>query len=69
MALHVVAMARTRNTARSDPYELPRATMADHIWAITTTTDKETWKSKIRRVDPQPKQRGVKLKMLNQLPV
>ena len=41
MALHVVAMARTKNTARSNPLELPRATVTDHIWAITTTTDKE----------------------------
>ena len=41
MALHVVAMARTKNTARSNPFELPRATVTDHIWAITTTTDKE----------------------------
>ena len=31
MALHVVAMARTKNTARSNPFELPRATVTDHI--------------------------------------
>ena len=41
MALHVVAMARTKNTARSNPFELPRATVTDHVWAITTTTDQE----------------------------
>ena len=34
-------MARTKNTARSNPFELPRATVTDHIWAITATTDKE----------------------------
>ena len=34
-------MARTKNTARSNPFELPRATVTDHIWAITATADKE----------------------------
>ena len=28
-------MARTKNTARSNPFELPRATVTDHVWAIT----------------------------------
>ena len=55
MALHVVAMARTKNTARSDPYELPRATMAEHIWAITITTDKETLEVKEKESRPPPK--------------
>ena len=34
-------MARTKNTARSNPFELPRATVTDHVWAITATTNKE----------------------------
>ena len=31
ITLHVVAMARTKNTARSNPFELPQATLADHM--------------------------------------
>ena len=34
-------MARTKNAARSNPFELPRATVTDHVWAITATTNKE----------------------------
>ena len=62
MALHVVAMARTKNTARSDPYELPRATMAEHIWAITTTTDKETLEVKEKDSRPPAKVKGCPVK-------
>ena len=40
IALHVVAMARTKNAARSNPFELPKATLADHIGAIAVTTDR-----------------------------
>ena len=58
MALHVVAMARTKNTARSDPFELPRATVADHIWAITTTTDKETLEVKEKESRPPAEGKG-----------
>ena len=49
--LHVVAMARTKNTSRSNPVVLPQATLADHIQAIAVSTDveavgtKETWSS------------------------
>ena len=39
-------MARTKNTARSNPFELPRATVTDHIMAIATTTDKEAMEIK-----------------------
>ena len=39
-------MARTKNTARSNPFELPRATVTDHIRAIATTTDKEAMEIK-----------------------
>ena len=28
-------MARTKNTARSNPFELPKATVTDHVRAIT----------------------------------
>ena len=31
ITLHVVAMARTKNTARSYPFVLPQATLADHM--------------------------------------
>ena len=39
-------MARTKNTARSNPFELPRATVTDHIRAIATTTNKEAMEIK-----------------------
>ena len=42
----IVAMARTKNTARSNPFELPRATVTDHKRAIAATTDKEAWEAK-----------------------
>ena len=42
ITLHVVAMARTQNTARSNPFVLPQATLADHILAIAVSTDVET---------------------------
>ena len=58
MVLHVVAMARTKNTARSDPFELPRATVADHICAITPTTDKETLEVKEKESRPPAKAKG-----------
>ena len=32
-------MARTKNTARSNPFVLPRATLADHLQAITVSTE------------------------------
>ena len=41
ISLHVVAMARTKNTARSNPFVLPRATLADHIQAIAVSTEME----------------------------
>ena len=31
-------MARTKNTARSNPFVLPRATLADHLQAVTVST-------------------------------
>ena len=34
-------MARTKNTARSNPFVLPRATLADHIQAIAMPTEVE----------------------------
>ena len=34
-------MARTKNTARSNPFVLPQATLADHMQTITVTTDVE----------------------------
>ena len=39
-------MARTKNTARSNPFELPRATVTDHIRAIAATTDREAMEAK-----------------------
>ena len=39
-------MARTKNTARSKPFELPKATLADHIGAIAVTTDREAVETK-----------------------
>ena len=39
-------MARTKNTARSNPFELPKATLADHIGAIAVTTDREAVETK-----------------------
>ena len=39
-------MARTKNTARSNPFELPKATLADHIRAIAATTDREAMEAK-----------------------
>ena len=41
ITLHVVAMARTKNTARSNPSVLPQATLADHMQAIAVSTDVE----------------------------
>ena len=41
ITLHVVAMARTKNTARSNPFVLPQATLADHMQAIAVSTDVE----------------------------
>ena len=35
-------MARTKNTARSNPFGLPRATLADHIQAIAMSTEVES---------------------------
>ena len=34
-------MARTKNTARSNPFVLPQATLADHMQTIAVTTDVE----------------------------
>ena len=42
ITLHVVVMARTKNTARSNPFVLPQATLADHMQAIAVSTDVET---------------------------
>ena len=39
-------MARTKNTARSNPLELPKATLADHIEAIAVMTDRGTVETK-----------------------
>ena len=50
ITLHVVAMARTKNTARSNPFVLPQATLADHMQAIAVSTDVET--------DPETKEMG-----------
>ena len=51
-------MARTKNTARSNPCVLPQATLADHMQAIAVSTDvetdpetKETWSNIPTRVD------------------
>ena len=63
ITLHVVAMARTKNTARSNPFVLTQATLADHIQAIAISTDvqkdpetKETRSNIPTRVDaPQLK--------------
>ena len=46
MALHVVAMARTKNTARGNPFELPRATVTDQIRALAATTDSKAMEAK-----------------------
>ena len=43
-------MARTKNTARSNPFVLPQATLADHIQAITVLTEVEK--------DPETKEMG-----------
>ena len=32
-------MARTKNTARSNPFVLPRATLADHLQTIAVSTE------------------------------
>ena len=42
ITLHVGAMARTKNTARSNPFVLPQATLADHMQAKAVSTDVET---------------------------
>ena len=42
ITLHVVAMAITKNTARSNPFVLPQATLADHMQAIAVSTGVET---------------------------
>ena len=42
ITLHVVAMAQTKKTARSNPFVLPQATLADHMQAIAVSTDVET---------------------------
>ena len=42
ITLHVVAMARTKNTARSNPFVLPQATLAHHMQVIAVSTDVET---------------------------
>ena len=34
-------MARTKNTAKSNPFELPQATLADHMRVIAATLDRE----------------------------
>ena len=34
-------MARTKNTARSNPFVLTQATLADHMQAIAVSTDVE----------------------------
>ena len=44
--LHVVAITRTKNTARSNPFELPWATLADHLRNIAATPDKEAVETK-----------------------
>ena len=41
ITLHVVAMARTKNTATSNPFVLTQATLADHMQAIAVSTDVE----------------------------
>ena len=43
-------MARTKNTARSNPFVLPQATLADHMQAIAVLTDVEK--------DPEIKEMG-----------
>ena len=35
-------MARTKNTARHNPFELPRAALADHLQAIAVSTEVES---------------------------
>ena len=50
ITLHVVAMARTKNIARSNPLVLPQATLADHMQAIAVLTDVEK--------DPETKETG-----------
>ena len=51
-------MARTKNTARNVPYELPRATMAEHLRAITTPTDKENLEVEEKESRPPAKAKG-----------
>ena len=41
ITLHVVSMARTKNTARSNPIVLTMAALADHIQAIAASADVE----------------------------
>ena len=41
ISLHVVAMARTKNTARNNPFVIPQATLADQIQAIAVSTEVE----------------------------
>ena len=50
ITLHVVAMARTKNTARINPFVLTQATLADHMQAIAVSTDVEK--------DPETKEMG-----------
>ena len=38
-------MARTKNTARSNPFVLPQATLADHMRAIAVSTDVEAMRT------------------------
>ena len=51
ITLHVVAMNRTKNTAKSNPFVLCQATLADHIQAIAVSIDVEK--------DPETKETGV----------
>ena len=67
ITLHVVAMARTKNTARSNCFVLTQATLADHIQAIAISTDvekdpetKETRSNIPARVDA-PQLKNVKI--------
>ena len=63
ITFQVVAMARTKNTARSNPIVLTQATLPDHIQAIAISTDVEK--------DPETKETGsnmhLNLKMLKLL--
>ena len=58
-------MAKTKNTARSNPFELPRTTVTDHIRAIAATTDREFMEAKEMGSSTPLKLRSPKLKMLN----